>query len=188
MEKFPEDRETDPSPSPPVDVRPDAPQLSNEPLVHTYPDGGRRAWLTVAGAWCCNFASFGWTSSIGVFQAYYSQNQLSSYSSSSVSWIPSANVFMLIVLAPVFGKIFDNYGPRFAVIVGATAHILGLVFLSLSGEYYQIFLSQSILSGIGACSLFYSGMNAVSTYFNMRRALAIGIVASGSSLGGVIQP
>ena len=95
---------------------------------------------------------------------------------------------MLIVLAPVFGKIFDNYGPRFAVIVGATAHILGLIFLSLSDEYYQIFLSQSILSGIGACSLFYSGMNAVSTYFKKRRALAIGIVASGSSLGGVIQP
>ncbi|PYH35080.1 monocarboxylate transporter 4 [Aspergillus neoniger CBS 115656] len=161
---------------------------SPAPLAYTYPEGGRRAWLAVAGAWCCNFCSFGWTSSIGVFQAYHSEHQLSSYSSSAVSWIPSANLFMLIVLAPVFGKIFDNYGPRYAVILGACAHILGLVFLSLSTEYYQMFLSQSILSGIGACSLFYSGMNAVSTYFKRRKALAIGIVASGSSLGGVILP
>ncbi|KAL4901484.1 hypothetical protein BDW74DRAFT_181775 [Aspergillus multicolor] len=71
---------------------------------------------------------------------------------------------MLIVFAPVFGKIFDNYGQRLTVLLGATAYILGLVFLSLSTEYYQIFLSQSILSGIGVCSLFYSGMNAVGTY------------------------
>ncbi|XRM40815.1 hypothetical protein ABZX51_004123 [Aspergillus tubingensis] len=190
MEKGPneEDRGRGPTILGPQPVDPPLSDASPAPLAYTYPEGGRRAWLAVAGAWCCNFCSFGWTSSIGVFQAYYSEHQLSSYSSSAVSWIPSANLFMLIVLAPVFGKIFDNYGPRYAVILGACAHILGLVFLSLSEEYYQMFLSQSILSGIGACSLFYSGMNAVSTYFKRKKALAIGIVASGSSLGGVILP
>lgn len=25
-----------------------------------FPDGGRKAWTTVAGAWCCLFVSFGW--------------------------------------------------------------------------------------------------------------------------------
>lgn len=190
MEKGPddEDRGRGPKILGPQPVDSPLSDASPAPRAYTYPEGGRRAWLAVAGAWCCNFCSFGWTSSIGVFQAYYSEHQLSSYSSSAVSWIPSANLFMLIVLAPVFGKIFDNYGPRYAVILGACAHILGLVFLSLSTEYYQMFLSQGILSGIGACSLFYSGMNAVSTYFKRRKALAIGIVASGSSLGGVILP
>ncbi|RDH31467.1 major facilitator superfamily domain-containing protein [Aspergillus welwitschiae] len=190
MEKAPDDEERDREPTVFGAHPVDSPLSNASParLEYTYPEGGRRAWLAVAGAWCCNFSSFGWTSSIGVFQAYYSEHQLSSYSSSSVSWIPSANLFMLIVLAPVFGKIFDNYGPRYAVILGACAHILGLVFLSLSTEYYQMFLSQSILSGIGACSLFYSGINAVSTYFKRRKALANGIVASGSSLGGVILP
>ncbi|KAL1301917.1 hypothetical protein AAFC00_006094 [Neodothiora populina] len=158
-------------------------------LIHNaYPDGGREAWLTVGGAWCCNFASFGWTSSVGVFQTYYSQNQLSEYSSSTVSWIPSANLFMLLVLAPVFGKLFDSYGPRWIIVFGTIVDVLGLMFLSLSDKYYQIFLSQSIFSGIGSCALFYAGMNAVSTYFQKKRALAIGIVASASSLGGVIVP
>lgn len=25
-----------------------------------FPDGGRQAWLTVLGGWCCLFCSFGW--------------------------------------------------------------------------------------------------------------------------------
>ena len=36
-----------------------------------FPDGGAKAWLTVAGAAACLFVSFGWINAIGVFQAYY---------------------------------------------------------------------------------------------------------------------
>ncbi|KAI1840219.1 hypothetical protein JX265_010785 [Neoarthrinium moseri] len=67
-------------------------------------------------------------------------------------------------------------------------HILGLVFLSFSSQYYQIFLSESILSGIGASTLYYASLNAVSTYFWKRKAFAIGIVGTGASLGGILIP
>lgn len=95
---------------------------------------------------------------------------------------------MLIVLAPVVGKIFDGYGPRGPIVFGTVVLTLGLMLLSLSSEFYQIFLSQSILSGIGGSALFYCSINSVNTYFLRRKALASGIVASASSLGGVIVP
>jgi hypothetical protein len=53
------------------------------------PEGGRRAWLTVAGGAAGMFTSFGFCNCIGLFQAYYEENQLRSYSSSEVAWITS---------------------------------------------------------------------------------------------------
>ena len=36
-----------------------------------FPDGGAKAWLTVAGASACMFVSFGWINCVGIFQNYY---------------------------------------------------------------------------------------------------------------------
>ena len=59
---------------------------------------------------------------------------------------------------------------------------------SISKSYYQILLAQAVCAPIGASALFYPALNATSTWFFRRRAFALGIVASGSSLGGVIFP
>lgn len=59
---------------------------------------------------------------------------------------------------------------------------------SLSTEYYQFLLAQGICSPIGASAIFNASVNAVSTWFAKKRATALGVTASGSSLGGVIFP
>lgn len=59
---------------------------------------------------------------------------------------------------------------------------------SLSSQLYQFILSQAICSPIGASMVLYSSFNCVTTWFLKRRALAMGITASGSSLGGVLFP
>lgn len=152
------------------------------------PDGGLDAWLVVLGAWCGFFVTFGWMNSVGVFQEYYQQNQLSSYSSSTIAWISSTEIFMLFAGGAFCGKIFDSFGPRYLLLVGSFLHVFGLMMTSLSSEYYQFFLAQSIVSSAGACAVFYASMNSVQTWFMKRRAMALGIIASGSSLGGVILP
>lgn len=55
----------------------------------SFPDGGTKAWLTIAGGSACLFVSFGWINCVGVFQEYYSETFLSNYSSSTISWIPT---------------------------------------------------------------------------------------------------
>jgi hypothetical protein len=153
---------------------------------HDFPDGGLRAWSVVAGGWCCLFASFGWIMCIGVFQDYYEVDRLRTYSSSTIAWIQSAQSSLMFLGAPVFGKIFDAYGPRFLMIFGIFFHIFGLMMLSISTEYYQIFLAQGICSALGMSSLFYAGNNTVSRWFLKRRALVTGVVSSGAALGGVV--
>ncbi|KAA8647985.1 uncharacterized protein ATNIH1004_003868 [Aspergillus tanneri] len=128
------------------------------------PDGGAAAWLVVLGAWCCSFSSPGWINSVGSFQEYYEVGPLKDYSSSTIAWIPSLQIFFLFALGPVVGIIFDNYGPRPLIIGGTLLHVFGLMMASLAKTYYQFILSQG------------------------KRGAAMGIMVTGSSVGGVIFP
>ena len=128
-----------------------------------FPDGGLEACLVVFGGWLCLFCSFGWINCIGVFQQYYQENLLRSYSTSTVSWIPSMEVFMMFFGGPFCGKIFDNYGPRYLILVGSFMQVFGLMMTSLSTQYYQFILAQGILSALGASAVFYSAMSSVAS-------------------------
>jgi MCP family monocarboxylic acid transporter-like MFS transporter 10 len=55
-------------------------------------------------------------------------------------------------------------------------------------QAYQYFLSQAVLFGLGSAMIFTPALAVVSHYFRKKRGLAIGLVASGSSIGGIIFP
>jgi MFS family permease len=82
----------------------------------------------------------------------------------------------------------DNYGPRYLIMAGMFFHVFGLMMASISTKYYQFFLAQGVCSALGCSLFFYPAMSAVTTWFFKKRALALGITASGSSLGGVVFP
>jgi MFS family permease len=86
------------------------------------------------------------------------------------------------------GRIYDNYGPHYLLAFGTFFHVFGLMMASISTEYYQFILSQSVCSALGASMIFYPSMSAIVTWFFKRRAMALGVTAAGSSLGGVLFP
>ena len=45
---------------------------------------------------------------------------------------------------PIAGKLYDNYGPRWILLVGSFLHVFGLMMASISSDYYQFLLSQGI--------------------------------------------
>ncbi|KAJ3524305.1 hypothetical protein NM208_g12110 [Fusarium decemcellulare] len=153
-----------------------------------FPDGGLEAWLVVFGGWCSLFCTFGLVNCVGVFQRYYVSGPLRDYDSSAVSWILSSEVFFMVFCGTVFGRLFDSYGPKYLLYCGTIAYVFGLMMVSLSTEYYQIFLSQSIVAAIGSSAVFNASMSSLVTWFFKRRAAAFGIMVSGSSLGGVVLP
>ncbi|KAK9850057.1 Sucrose/H+ symporter [Penicillium brevicompactum] len=73
------------------------------------------------------------------------------------------------------GWIFGAYG-FFLYLAGAQA------------EYYQIFLSFSVLGGLSACTLFTPAIAAIGHWFNIRRGLATGVACTAGGIGGVIFP
>lgn len=171
------------------------------------PDGGLQAWLVVLGAWCASFCSYGWINStflpafrlrqneekltvtgVGIFQQYYEEGPLHNYSPSQISWIPALQIFFMSFMGPFIGVLFDRYGPEKLLIVGSFLHVFGLMMASISTKYYQFLLSQGVCSAIGVAAVFLSSIACVSGWFDRRRGLAFGLLATGSSLGGVVLP
>ncbi|KAF5677190.1 monocarboxylate transporter [Fusarium heterosporum] len=153
-----------------------------------FPDGGLEAWLVVFGGWCALFCTFGVINCVGVFQKYYVSGPLKDYDSSAVSWITSVESFFMVFCSAIFGRIFDMYGPKYLLWFGTVIYVFGLMMVSLSSEYYQFFLSQSIVASIASSAVFNACMSSIITWFYKHRAAAFGIMVSGSSLGGVILP
>ncbi|CAN8103419.1 unnamed protein product [Discula destructiva] len=153
------------------------------------PDGGIAAWLVVLGCWCAGFSSFGWLNSIGVFQEYYHSELFQNrYSASTVSWIPSLQVFFLLALGPFVGAYFDRNGPRLLLVVGTMLHVFGIMMASLGTQYYQILLAQGVCSAIGTSCLFQPSVTCAAGWFSKDRGTAFGVIFTGSSLGGIVFP
>ncbi|KAI1372124.1 MFS general substrate transporter [Hypoxylon crocopeplum] len=153
-----------------------------------FPEGGRQGWLTVAGASACLFSSFGWVNCVGIFQDQYQFNQLKDYSPSDIAWISSLQVFFLIFGGLMVGKMLDDYGPGLPLALGTFLHVFGLMLTSVADNYVSIMLCQGVLSPIGASMVFYPAFNCASTWFLKKRGAALGLIAMGSSIGGVIFP
>ncbi|PYI03423.1 MFS general substrate transporter [Aspergillus sclerotiicarbonarius CBS 121057] len=175
------------------DEYPDSRPLSTPDIEEAHtdelpPDGGLTAWLVVLGAWCAMFCSYGWLHSVGVFQDYYQTVMFPHDSASKISWIPSLEVFLMLGLGPIFGRLSDTVGPRAVVIVGSFLHVFGLMMASISTEYYQVLLSQGICSSIGLSAIAQPALSIIPSWFNERLGTAYGVMSSGAGIAGVILP
>ncbi|KAF2022134.1 MFS general substrate transporter [Aaosphaeria arxii CBS 175.79] len=149
------------------------------------PDGGLHAWLKVFGGFLLYMNIWGFTISFGAFQAYYRGNMLSSSSSSAISWIGTAQAWLLILVGSLSGPLFDLGYFRSMLITGNVLIVIGLMMLSLCDQYWQIFLAQGLCMGLGAGLLYVPSLALVGIWFDKRRAVAMGIVMSGIAVGGV---
>jgi MFS family permease len=89
-------------------------------------------------------------------------------------------------LSLVTGHLFDRGYYRWLLGGGTTLFLLGIMMLSLAKEYYSIFLCQGVCLGLGVGCMFAPALSVPTHHFLKRRALAIGLVSTGSSCGGVV--
>jgi hypothetical protein len=133
VEQQPEGPKSGPPAGPPPGMRPE-----------DFPDGGTTAWLVVFGGFCALFVTFGLVNVIGVFQQYYLHGPLRAYSSSTVSWITSVQVFVMIfsgsiVSLPPVEKSLPRFPPTLRL------------FLLTNGSMYSS-AACSTITAPGGCS------------------------------------
>ncbi|OTA23885.1 hypothetical protein BTJ68_13046 [Hortaea werneckii EXF-2000] len=169
----------------PLDISPSHLSVPPQPGI---PNGGFTAWLQVACGFCMFFNSWGLINAFGVWQDYYSTTLIPSRSNSNISWIGSIEAFLLCCCTIFAGPLFDRGYARQLVWAGSFMVVFGLMMVSLCDKYWQLMLSQGLCMGIGAGGLFITSVAIIPSYFTTKRSFAIGIAASGSSLGGILYP
>ncbi|KAI0198860.1 putative MFS monocarboxylate transporter [Astrocystis sublimbata] len=146
------------------------------------------SWLAVTGASLALFCNVGILNAFGVYQQYYATGLLKQYTDSDISWIGSVAIFFLYIGSPVCGILVDKVGPTKMFVTGSFGMLIAIFLSSLATQYYQLFLSQSVLLGASMSLLFTPSVAVVLRRMPHRRGLALGIAVGGSSIGGIIWP
>ncbi|KAH0439449.1 major facilitator superfamily transporter [Colletotrichum camelliae] len=167
------------------DLRDDE-SLQSPPETLTFPDGGTRAWLQVVACNITNQISWGYPSSYGAYQAYYTTTL--GLPSAQVSWVGSVQIFLAFGICAFSGRLVDAGYGRHAVIGGSFMAVTGTILTSFCTKYWQIFLAQGLYTGIGMGIMFMPGIAIVGSYFKKRRTLALSIANVGTGLGSVTFP
>ncbi|KAI1759768.1 putative MFS monocarboxylate transporter [Hypoxylon sp. FL1150] len=150
------------------------------------PDGGFGAWLQVVGSYSLYFNTWGTINMFGVFQTYYETELLGHMSPSAISWIGSLQSFLLLAVGVISGPLYDAGHLRLLLCSGWMLVTFGLMMVGVCTQYWQVMLAQAVCVGVGAGCLYIPSVAIIPQYFSRRKALAMGIVTSGSSFGAVV--
>ncbi|KAJ7500859.1 MFS general substrate transporter [Mycena galericulata] len=153
-----------------------------------FPEGCTKGYLAVFGTFMALFCTFGQMNAFGTFQAWYEEHQLNALEPATIAWIGSLQLWVFFFSGGPIGRLYDQYGPRWIMVIGTVIYVFSIMMTSISTQYYQYLLAHGIVFGLGVGMLFYPSMSSVSTYFCKYRATALGVAASGSSFGGVMYP
>ena len=112
---------------------------------------------------------------------------LLSESPSNISWIGSLQACLYIGVGFFTGPLFDQGYLRSLLISGTFCLVFGMMMTSLCREYWHLVLAQGLVVGLGCGLVFVPAIAVLPTYFSSKRALTLGIGASGSSLGEEVR-
>ena len=93
------------------------------------------------------------------------------------------------LLSPLAGILIDRWSIRHLMMIGLAAMGLGLIVLSQAGTLFHVWAVWASLIPLGVLLIGAIPSAAViSRWFIRRRGLALGLAATGSSLGGFLMP
>ncbi|KAI0311630.1 major facilitator superfamily domain-containing protein [Amylostereum chailletii] len=158
-------------------------------------DGGFQAWSTLLGAYVNSFGVYEVSEPTLVvgYQAcafLYARVLSFTLSIADKSWIGGVQMFCLFSIGIFSGFAMDMGYFRHIMLLGSVMFVFCLFMISLSQpqQWYQLFLAQGIGLGLAIGAMYIPALGVVAHHFKRRRSLAMGIIASASSLSGVVHP
>lgn len=144
-----------------------------------------RAWPVAAVAFLAMFASVGTGFSYGalVLPATRELGQAQGV----VAGVFAVTVMTFFLAGAPTGALSDRFGARWVLLGGALALGGGLALTARSTSVVGLYGGHGVLVGLGMASTFVPLTVAVSSAFDKRRALALGIAVSGIGVGTLVM-
>ena len=152
--------------------------LAREPHL-SYP-----GWLMVAMACLANVITFGLMYSFSVFFKPVS----SEFGWSRASTALAFSLFGITHdgFAFVGGSLTDKFGPKLTTAMGGFCIAASFGLMSSIQSIWEFYLYYGLIFGLGVAAIYGPMMSTVSRWFTVKRGLAMGLAASGSSLGTLV--
>lgn len=106
-------------------------------------------------------------------------------SPAAIDLIGTLAVSLMTIGAPVASAWTKAYSPRAVVLIGGFLLGLGNILASFGQHLWHFLLTQGLLVGIGTSLSYIPAVTVAPGWFDKRRGLAMGIVLSGTGVGGV---
>ncbi|ORY22845.1 major facilitator superfamily domain-containing protein [Naematelia encephala] len=155
-------------------------------------DSNRQAVIICIACFTIVFTACGTLFAFGVYQELY--EQLAKESGTPFTGASPAAIDLIGTLAVSFMTIGAPYSTAWAklfspsAVAGTGGALFGLacVLASFSVRLWQFELTQGLLLGIATCLSYMPAVTVAPTWYGPRRGLAMGIILSGTGVGGLV--
>ncbi|KAI9301226.1 major facilitator superfamily domain-containing protein [Cunninghamella echinulata] len=159
--------------------------------VERFPDLTRevkkwKVWIMVFFATLINIMTFGISFSFGIFQDEYKKNILKNESNLAISFIGTIAGSLTYLLSVAISRYLYKENMKWIMLSGSILMSLGLILASFSTRLWQFYITQGFMFGLGSSMVYIPSISSIPQWFNENRALAMGIVSSGTGIGGLI--
>lgn len=150
------------------------------------PDGGY-GWVCCICALVVLFSTWGNNSAFGVYLSYYIDNDVfPGATQQDFAWIAGLIVFLAQFFAP-FAVISERLiGFKTTMSIACVFHFVGYLLASFATKLWHLFVCQGVIVGISYSFLFVPACSIIPNWFLKKRAIASGILCSGTGLGGMV--
>ncbi|XP_055758525.1 monocarboxylate transporter 9-like isoform X1 [Salvelinus fontinalis] len=146
-------------------------------------DGGW-GWVIVVACSMAQFLAYGSPQSVGVL--YPQWLHAFQEGKGMTAWVGSLVSGVGLIASPVCSACVDNFGARPVTIFSGVMVAGGLMLSAFAPNVQFLIFSYGIVVGLG-CGLVYAATLTITCqYFDKRRGLALGIVTTGTSVGGFL--
>ncbi|CAO3591173.1 unnamed protein product [Absidia cylindrospora] len=149
-----------------------------------------RGWLVVFGSFLSQITSMGINTTWGVMQNYYEQHIFNDTPNAVValSFVGTLGLCFMRAGGPIAQLLEPKIGCRGILLAGCLCKALGMIMAGFANQIYQLYICQGFLFGLGASLFYYVSLSITPQWFHKRKGLALGVVASGSGMGGLVVP
>jgi OFA family oxalate/formate antiporter-like MFS transporter len=101
----------------------------------------------------------------------------------------TAIVLLFGLTGPLAAWMIGRFGARFTLVTGGIILAIATLLMGLIGHVYPVYLVLSLFVGLGAAlASMIPVQTVIVSWFNVRRALAMGLVMGGGAIGGFLAP